>query len=60
MNRSVKLTSGAGHDTPAAPRRARAGARQPGFGEVIVRAQKRQHLRIYTREVLRTIEDRDN
>jgi hypothetical protein len=34
--------------------------RQPGFRQVIVRAQKRQHLRICTEDVLRTIEDWDN
>jgi hypothetical protein len=35
-------------------------ARQPGFRQVIVRARKRRHLRIYTEDVLRTIEDWDN
>jgi hypothetical protein len=33
---------------------------QPGFWQVIVRARKRRHLRIYTEDVLRTIEDWDN
>jgi hypothetical protein len=35
-------------------------ARRPGSGQVIVRAQEREHLRICTEDVLRTIEDRDN